>query len=90
VNSLLLGVAIIIALLTTLCLYRVITGPTVFDRMLAAGLIGTNGLILLVIIGFIYRRIDMFIDIAITYALLNFIIAIVLGKYFERTGEKPR
>ena len=88
-NSLLLGIAITITLLTALCLYRIIAGPTVFDRMLAAGLVGTNGLILLVIIGFIYMRIEMFIDIALTYALLNFIIAIVLGKYFERTGEKP-
>jgi multisubunit Na+/H+ antiporter MnhF subunit len=30
----------------------------------------------------------MFIDIALTYALLNFVIAIVLGKYFERKGER--
>ncbi|MFC1962188.1 monovalent cation/H+ antiporter complex subunit F [Chloroflexota bacterium] len=89
-SSFLLGAAVFIALITAVCLYRVAKGPTVFDRMIAAGLVGTNGLILLVVIGFIYNRIEVFIDIAIAYALLNFIVAIVLGKYFERTGEKPR
>ena len=85
----LLGIAILIALLTAVCLYRVAVGPTIFDRVLAAGLVGTNGLILLVVIGFTYQRIEMFVDIAIVYALLNFVVAIALGKYFERGSEKP-
>jgi multicomponent Na+:H+ antiporter subunit F len=89
-SSLLLGVAIFIAVLTIISMYRVAAGPTVFDRVIAAGLVGTNGFILLVLIGFIYGRINMFVDIAIAYALLNFIMAIVFGKYFERGGEKPR
>jgi len=89
-NSFLVGAGVFIAVLAAVCLYRVAVGPTVFDRMIAAGLVGSNGLILMVVIGFIYGRIEMFVDIAITYALLNFIVAIVLGKYFERTGEKPR
>ena len=84
-----LSCSVLIALLTAVSLYRIAVGHTVFDRMLAAGLVGTNGFILLVIIGFLYERIDMFVDIAISYALLNFIIAIVLGKYFQKTGEKP-
>ncbi len=88
-SSLLLGVAILIAVLTAISLYRVAVGPTVFDRVIAAGLVGTNGFILLVLIGFIYKRIDMFVDIAITYALLNFVMAIAFGKYFEGGAEKP-
>ena len=87
-NIFLLVVTILIALLTAICLYRIIIGKTIFDRIIAAGLVGTNGFILLTLIGFIYDRIDMFIDIALTYALLNFVIAIVLGKYFLRRGEK--
>jgi multicomponent Na+:H+ antiporter subunit F len=87
-SSLLLGIAVFIALLIILSLYRVIAGPTLFDRVIAAGLIGTKGAILLTLIGFIYGRIEMFIDLALTYALLNFIGAIALGKYFElREGE---
>ena len=88
-SPLFLGIAIIIALLTSIGLYRVAVGRTIFDRVIAAGLVGTNGFILLVVIGFVYERVDMFIDIAITYALLNFVLAVVLGKYFERRGEKP-
>jgi len=82
VHSFLLGVTVFIAIVTTACLYRVAAGKTIFDRIIAAGLIGTNGLILLILIGFLFERIDMFVDIAIAYALLNFIITIVLAKYF--------
>jgi multicomponent Na+:H+ antiporter subunit F len=85
-----LGTAILIALLTAVCLYRLAVGPTVFDRVISAGLVGTNGVILLILIGFIYSRVDMFVDIAIIYALLNFIVVIALMKYFERRGEKPQ
>ena len=88
-NSFLLGVTIFIAIVTAACLYRLAVGKTVFDRIIAAGLVGTNGFILLTLIGFLFERIDMFIDIAIAYALLNFIIMIVLAKYFERSKEKP-
>ena len=87
-NSLLLGVAILIALLTAAGLYRVAAGKTVFDRIIAAGLVGTNGFIILILIGFLFERVNMFIDIAIAYTLLNFVIVIVLGKYFDRGGER--
>ncbi len=89
-NTFFLSIAILIALLTAVCLYRVAVGPTVFDRVISAGLVGTNGVILLVLIGFIYGRVDMFVDIAIIYALLNFIVVIALMKYFERRGEKSQ
>lgn len=89
-SSLFLGIAILVALLTAVGLYRVAIGRTIFDRIIAVSLVGTNGFILLVVIGFIYNRIDLFVDIAITYALLNFIMAVVMGKYLERKEEKTR
>ena len=89
-SSLFQGVAILVAVLMAIGLYRVAAGPTVFDRMMAAGWLGMNGLILMVLIGFIYERIDMFIDIAIAYALLNFVVTIALVKYFERGGARHR
>jgi len=88
-NSFLLGVTIFIAIVTAACLYRLAVGKTVFDRIIAAALVWTNGFILLILIGFLFERINMFIDIAIAYALLNFIIMIVLAKYFESSKEKP-
>ena len=89
-TSLILGIAIFVSLLIIMSLYRMVVGPTLFDRVLGAGLVGTKALILLILIGFVYERIDMFIDLAITYALLNFMGAIVLGKYFERRRETPQ
>jgi len=86
-SSFLLGITVFITLLTALSLYRVAVGKTIFDRIIAAGLVGTNGFILLTLIGFIFKRIDMFVDLAIAYALLNFVIIIVLGKYFDRKRE---
>ena len=87
-NSFLLGITVFIVVLTAISLYRIAVGKTIFDRIIAAGLVGTNGFIILILIGFLFERINMFIDIAIAYALLNFIIVIVLGKYFERGGER--
>jgi len=87
-NSFLLGITICIVVLTAAALYRVAAGKTIFDRIIAAGLVGTNGFIMLILIGFLFERVNMFIDIAIAYALLNFVIVIVLGKYFDRGGER--
>jgi len=87
-NSFLLVITVFILVLTAVSLYRVAVGKTIFDRIIAAGLVGTNGFIILVLIGFLFERINMFIDIAIAYALLNFVIVIVLGKYFDRGGER--
>ena len=79
-----LVIAIIPAILMLLPLYRVVRGPTLFDRIVSAGLIGTNGVLILVILGFSYERIDMFIDLAIAYALLNFIATVAVSKYLEK------
>ena len=87
-NSFLVGITVFIAILTAACLYRVAVGKTIFDRIIATALVGTNGFIMLTLIGFIFGRISMFVDLAIAYALLNFVVIIVLGKYFDRGKEK--
>jgi multicomponent Na+:H+ antiporter subunit F len=79
--------AVFVALLFGASLYRIAVGPTVFDRTIGAGLIGTNAVLLLVLIGVIYRRVDLFVDLALTYALLNFIGVVALARYFERNRE---
>ena len=79
-----LALAVFITLLFAACLYRVFTGPTVFDRTIGAGLIGTNAILVLVLIGFLYERVDMFVDLALAYGMLNFIGIVALAKYFER------
>jgi multicomponent Na+:H+ antiporter subunit F len=86
--SVFLWVAVFIIILMVPSLYRVIRGPTLFDRIISAGLMGTNGVIVMVIVGFVYDRIDMFIDLAIAYALLNFVGTVAIGKYLERRRKE--
>ncbi len=75
--------AIIIA--TVLVLYRAIKGPRVCDRVLSVNVIGTKTVVLIALIGFIYER-PHFLDIAIVYAIINFIATIAFLKYRE-TGR---
>ena len=73
--------------LVLLCLYRGIFGPGVLNRIAAISAIGTKTLIILLLMGFIYNRVDMFVDISMVYALLNFIGTIAAAKYLEIKGE---
>ncbi len=82
-----LFVGVVMCLLVLLCLFRVTYGPTVLNRAAGMSAIGTKTLIILLIIGVIHGRVEMFVDISMVYALLNFIGCIVLAKYLERTGE---
>ena len=74
-----LGISILIALI------RVILGPTAFDRVLAVNSIGTIVIIGVVVHGFIMERPE-FVDIAILYAILNFIGTFAVLKLFS-TGK---
>jgi multicomponent Na+:H+ antiporter subunit F len=74
-------------ILVLFCLYRATCGPGVLNRAAGISAIGTKTLIILLIMGVIYDRVDMFVDISMVYALLNFIGTVVLAKYIEGTGE---
>ncbi|BCA78288.1 monovalent cation/H+ antiporter complex subunit F [Desulfuromonas sp. AOP6] len=76
--------AIFIILLMALCLIRVVGGPTVLDRILGGSVIGTKTTVLLLLIGMMYGNVGMFVDIALAYALLNFIATLGATKYFLR------
>ena len=79
--------AIVIAI-CAIALFRISVGHSLYDRLLAAGLIGTNTIVLLALIGFIFERPDMFVDLALTYALLNFIGTAAIAKYLERDSKE--
>jgi multicomponent Na+:H+ antiporter subunit F len=65
-------------------LYRAIWGPTVIDRILGVNLVGTKTTIMIIIIGTLYQRVEMFVDIALAYALLNFIASLAAARFFQR------
>ncbi len=73
--------------LVLLCLYRGVFGPGVLNRIAGICAIGTKTLVILLLMGFIYNRVEMFIDISMVYALLNFIGTITVTKYLEMKGE---
>jgi multicomponent Na+:H+ antiporter subunit F len=79
---------IVLMVIIFLPLYRVFKGPTVFDRMLGAGAIGTKTMVLILAIGFLFQRLDMFVDITLAYAVLNFIGTIAIAKFLGTESEK--
>lgn len=83
-DALLLGIVVALSLAMILSLYRVLRGPTVFDRLTGVGLIGTKTVVLLVAVGQLTRREAIFVDISLAYGLISFVGTIVLAKYFER------
>jgi multicomponent Na+:H+ antiporter subunit F len=66
-------------------LVRAILGPTVFDRILAVNSFGTKTVLLIAVYGFLSGRPD-FLDLAMVYALMNFIGTIAVMKY-TRFGD---
>ena len=79
-------VLVLLAILIGAYLYRVLQGPTIFDRVLGLNGISTKAIILLIVIGTYFERVDMFIDISTGYALLNFVGVLAVAKYLEQKG----
>lgn len=74
---------IIIVLAAVLVLYRAVVGPFVFNRILSVNFLGTKTVVILLLVGFMYDRPDVFIDIAIVYVLINFTAVLAFLKYVE-------
>jgi len=81
-----LTICLIQGFLILLSLYRGILGPTIFDRIIGMGFVGSKAMIILIFMGFIYKRVDMFVDISLAYSLLIFISTLVFAKYFQTKG----
>lgn len=80
--------AVTIATLVTMAmaLGRALLGPTIYDRLLAANMFGTKTVLLLSVVAFLYGRPD-FLDLALVYALINFIGVIAVLEFIrERAG----
>jgi len=79
-----------LSLLMLLPLYRAVRGPTVLDRLVGVNAIGSKTTVLLLIIGLIFGRVEMFVDIALAYALLNFIAVLAASRYFQKKRDLHR
>lgn len=71
-----------------LALVRATRGPSVYDRILAVNSVGTKTVLFISVIGFFAGRPD-FLDIAMVYALINFIgtIAVMKFMHFQDLGH---
>ena len=73
-----LGILVALAL----AVVRALKGPTAFDRLVAVNSIGSSAIVLLALFGFMTGRPD-FLDLGITYALLNMIGILAVLKFFR-------
>ncbi len=66
-----------------IALARAFIGPTIYDRILAVNMFGTKTVLFIAVYGFLTERPE-FMDIALIYALINFVGVIVVLKFVER------
>lgn len=64
----------------SLAIVRALLGPTIYDRIMAVNMFGTKTVLLIAVLGFVAGRPD-FLDLALLYALMNFIGTIAVLKY---------
>lgn len=83
----LIGVILSVLVSIIMVIIRGILGSTVFDRILAANLFGTKIVVFIVLIGH-YMGTEFFLDVALIYALINFISTIALLRYFKYEGHE--
>lgn len=76
------AVALALLAVMAMALARALLGPTIYDRILAVNVFGTKTVLLIAVVGFLFGRPD-FLDIALVYALINFISVIGVLRYFE-------
>ncbi|WP_286235477.1 monovalent cation/H+ antiporter complex subunit F [Thalassotalea sediminis] len=79
-------VAVCIAMLVVMAmaLARAFKADTVYDRILGVNMFGTKTVLFIAVVGYLMGRPD-FLDIAIVYALINFIGMVAVLRFFEYT-----
>ena len=85
--SLFLVAAVALLALVMVYVHRLAVGPTVFDRLLGLSGFGTTTTMVLLLMGAVYGRLDMFVDLSLAYALLSFVGAVASARYLERGGH---
>ena len=81
-GAVLAGAVLAVLVALALMVVRVMRGPTTFDRLVATNSIGNGAILLLALFGFLTGRPD-FLDLGLTYALLNMIGTFAVLKFFD-------
>jgi len=85
VEGVFLAFLTVFVVLAVVTLYRVARGPTIHDRVVAVNATGTTTVIVIALIAVVFDQ-PGFLDIAIVYALLNFIMSIAISKFTVERG----
>ncbi|WP_248518387.1 cation:proton antiporter [Salinarchaeum laminariae] len=83
-DAFLVGAALFVVLAIAL-LYRVVKGPTMQDRVLAVNVLGTNTVVVLALLSVGLGE-ESLLDVALIYALLNFLMAVAISKFTVDRG----
>lgn len=85
ISQVFLVAAALFVVLAIIMLYRAIAGPTTQDRLLAVNVLGTNTVVILALLA---AGLDepWFLDVALIYALLNFLVAVAVSKFTVERG----
>lgn len=75
-----------IIILTLIMLFRLFKGPGLYNRFVGILVMCTNVILILILIGFVDGRRDMYADIAISYAMLGFVSSIIVAKFLGGKG----
>lgn len=85
INNMFLIAATLFILLAAVLVYRAIVGPTMQDRVLAVNVLGTSTVVILALLS-VALDAPSFLDIALVYALLNFLMAVAVSKFTVERG----
>ena len=76
-----------IMVVMVLAMARALAGPTVYDRILAVNMVGTQIVLMVAVLGFLTGRPE-FLDIALVYALINFIGVLAVLEFFKSRAAR--
>jgi multicomponent Na+:H+ antiporter subunit F len=85
VGDVLLGAAAIFVLASLVAVYRVVQGPTMQDRVIAVNVVGSNTVVVIALVAAAIGEPGA-LDIALVYALLNFLLSIAISKFTVERG----
>lgn len=88
VEEILLAAALGFVLASLVAVYRIVRGPTMPDRVIAINVVGSNVVIVIALLAAAIGEPGA-LDIALVYALLNFLLSIAISKFAVERGGLP-
>jgi multicomponent Na+:H+ antiporter subunit F len=86
-SNYILGVTIFLSILTLVSIYRAYQGPSAFDRVIAINLMTTLVIAVIALIAEYFSE-SSFLDVAIVYAMIGFLMTVAVVKYLEKGSLK--